>query len=103
VLKIVESAEVSKETHSDLFRGIEAIAKEFPNGWSVAITTGDTVFLEIKPTAPAGNSRRTPLKKETALGVQKALGKLREEALEIQRAFRSVTSSQQNAEKVSRK
>jgi hypothetical protein len=30
MLKIVESAGVSKETHPDLFRGIEAIAKEFP-------------------------------------------------------------------------
>jgi hypothetical protein len=63
MLKIVEFAEVSKETHPDLFRGIEAIAKEFPNGWSATITTGDTVFLEIKLTAPAGNSRRTPSKK----------------------------------------
>ena len=66
---------VSKETHPEVFRGIEAIASEFPDGWYVHLIAGDTDLLEIKLTA---HSRlKLVAERQTSEDVQKALRELR--------------------------
>lgn len=67
---------VSKETHPEVFRGIEAIASEFPDGWYVHLIAGDdTDLLEIKLT---GHSHlRLVAERQTSEDVQKGLRDLR--------------------------
>jgi hypothetical protein len=89
MLRIVEVPGISKAGHPDLFGGLEAMAGEFPNGWFVIVTPGNNVFLEVKLTAPSGQSRKRLLKDQTALGVQTLLRRLHLEAKAIQHALRS--------------
>jgi predicted ATPase len=76
-LKIAETTlqGVSKETHPQIFDGIEAISEEFPDGWLVHLTPGSRDSIEVKLTA----QRRQMLEgeDETKQGIQKVLRRMR--------------------------
>jgi hypothetical protein len=66
----------SKETHPEVFRGIEAVASEFPDGWSVHLIPDiSTDILVIRLTADS--SHKLPAEKQTTENVQNALRQMR--------------------------
>jgi hypothetical protein len=85
MLRIIEVPELSRESHPELFSGLDVIADEFSNGWSVIVAPGNDVFLEIELTAPSGQRRKRLLKDQTASGIQTVLRRLQQEAQEIER------------------
>jgi hypothetical protein len=70
-LKIHGAVGASQETHPDLFRGAEAIADEFPDGWGLHFITGPTENLEAK--LVASGCSQIPPERQTADGIQKVL------------------------------
>jgi hypothetical protein len=85
MLRILEVPEISRGSHPGLFTGLEVIADEFESGWSVIVTPGNDVFLEIEVKAPSGQTRKRLLKDQTASGVQTVMRRLQQEAQEIER------------------
>jgi len=66
---------VSKQTHPQIFQGIDAISNEFPDGWHVHLVPGNSDSLEIKLTAQRCYVLEAA--DQTVTGVQKVLRKLR--------------------------
>jgi hypothetical protein len=93
MLRILEVPELSRESHPELFSGLEVIADEFPHGWSVIVRPGDDLFLEIDLTAPSGQRRKRLLKDQTASGIQTVLRRLLREAQEIERLVDGVLAA----------
>jgi hypothetical protein len=76
-LKIQQSTlqGVSKKTHPEVFRGIEEIASDFPDGWDVHLIPGYNTSLEIKLTAQGHHLLRD--EEQTAEGTKNVLRDLR--------------------------